>query len=215
MPNRRPRPRTRAEQTAANGRRLADAARAVFLRRGYHGATLDQVAAAAGLTKGAVYARFAGKAALFLSLLEERVAERCAAIRALPPLPAAEIGDALFRQWLQRVRGDEAWSLLVVEFRVAAARDRALNARYAALHERLIDAVVERLEEGARRGALAPAVPPREAARIGLSLATGVLLERAAAGDGLSPATAVLANGATYAALLRPVAARRAPRRRR
>lgn len=212
---RKPRPRTRAQQAADNGRRLTDAARGVFLRRGYHGATLDQVARAAGLTKGAVYARFDGKAALFLSLLEQRIAERCAEIRALAPLRAEDTDEALLRQWFQRIRGDEAWSLLVVEFRVAAARDRALNARYAALHERLIDAIVGRLEDGARRGVLAPALPVRDVARLGLSLATGVLLERAAAGDAFAETTAAHANRAMYAALLVPAGARRASRRGR
>src|SRR5688500_775508 len=63
---------TRSEQRAANGRRLTAAARRVFLRDGFHGATLDQVAEEAGFTKGAVYSRFDSKAALFLALLDER-----------------------------------------------------------------------------------------------------------------------------------------------
>ena len=49
---------------------LAAAAR-VFARSGYSGATLDEVGAEAGMTKGAVYWHFATKAELFLALAGE------------------------------------------------------------------------------------------------------------------------------------------------
>ena len=48
----------------------------MFLARGYHAATLEQIADEAGFSKGVVYSRFASKADLFLALLEDRIAER-------------------------------------------------------------------------------------------------------------------------------------------
>src|SRR5690349_10270895 len=83
---------SRAEQAAANHAAVLDAARAVFLRAGYHGATVEAVAAEAGFTIGAVYSRFRGKAELFLALLEQRITERIGQLRALtaavPPAPS-------------------------------------------------------------------------------------------------------------------------------
>ena len=61
---------TRAEQGEQTRAELLAAAREEFLDAGYHGATLDRIAAAAGYTKGAVYSRYASKADLFLDLLE-------------------------------------------------------------------------------------------------------------------------------------------------
>src|SRR5207249_2637158 len=52
------------------------AAAHVFAERGYRGASLDLVAAAAGVTKGAVYWNFESKSDLFFALLEERVDRR-------------------------------------------------------------------------------------------------------------------------------------------
>ncbi len=52
---------TRAELIAAAGK--------VFAERGFHGASLDQIAAEAGYTTGAIYANFAGKEDLFLAVL--------------------------------------------------------------------------------------------------------------------------------------------------
>src|SRR5689334_21301772 len=69
---------SRAEQTERNRTRVLAAARRAFLARGYHGATLEQIADEAGFSKGVVYSQFRNKADLFLALLEARIAERAA-----------------------------------------------------------------------------------------------------------------------------------------
>ena len=59
----------RAERKERTKVELIDAARSVFLRRGFHGASLDEIAEEAGYTKGAVYSNFDGKDDLFLAIL--------------------------------------------------------------------------------------------------------------------------------------------------
>ena len=49
---------------------LIDAAAKVFARRGFHGASLDQIAAEAGYSTGAIYWHFSGKDDLFLAVYE-------------------------------------------------------------------------------------------------------------------------------------------------
>ncbi len=207
-------PVTRAARAEANGQRLLEAARVVFVRRGYMLATLDEIAAAAGLTKGAVYARFASKADLLLALLERRIDERLADLRALPPpRNAVEAADGIFRQWLQRSR-DAAWNLLVLEFRVAAARDRALNARYRVLHQRLVDGVAERVAMGAAAAGTSLREPAAQIARVGLAFANGLLLERAVAGeDELAEALTIACNEALIDSVTeaRPASVSRVP----
>ena len=51
---------------------LLDAAYKVFAQRGYAQATIDDIAAACGVSKGAVYHHFASKEELFRAILEER-----------------------------------------------------------------------------------------------------------------------------------------------
>lgn len=170
----------RAERAAANRRSLLEAARAVFLRSGYHGASLDAVAAEAGFTIGAIYSRFSGKADLFLALLEQRIEERIAQVRTLPRGSADASGA---RQWASILASSLDWSLLVVEFRVHAARDAQLSRRFAELHERLLQAVAEQISDGTtdddRRRAL-------QFARAALALGAGAALARAAEGDAFS-----------------------------
>jgi AcrR family transcriptional regulator len=59
------------EETRA---RLLEAAAEVFAKKGYERASVDDVAQAAGFTKGAVYWNFASKEELFLALVHERQA---------------------------------------------------------------------------------------------------------------------------------------------
>src|ERR1700730_5330771 len=63
-------PTRRRELTRRN---LLEAAAVVFAREGFHGASLDEVAATAGFTKGAVYSNFKSKDDLFLALLDDRI----------------------------------------------------------------------------------------------------------------------------------------------
>ena len=51
---------------------LLEAAASCSPATGYHGASLDEVAAAAGFTKGAVYSNFKSKEDLFLALFDDR-----------------------------------------------------------------------------------------------------------------------------------------------
>src|SRR3954454_16823751 len=66
----------RSEQTERNRAAVLAAARRVFLARGYHAASLDQISEEAGFSKGVVYSQFRNKADMFLALLEDRITER-------------------------------------------------------------------------------------------------------------------------------------------
>ena len=173
---------SRAEQTERNRAALLASARRVFLERGYHGASVDQIADAAGFSTGVVYSQFGGKADLFLALLEARIAERAAGnARAVEGLA----GDAGLSRLLAHAasvdRAEPEWGLLVIEFRVHAARDPELGRRYAAVHQRTL-AGMERAVTGLyQRAGQTPPLPPADLAR--LLVGAGARLEQAAEPD--------------------------------
>jgi AcrR family transcriptional regulator len=173
---------TRRDRAAANRAALLAAARKVFLAAGYHGASVDAVAGEAGFTIGAVYSQFGGKAELFLALLEQRIEERIGQIRSVVDGSgvAAEL-TAVARQWAGVLRTDLDWTLLVIEFRVHAARDPVLAARFAELHARLLRAVVQSLTESLGLPAATPEV--EDLARLLLATGPGGALARAAEGE--------------------------------
>ena len=172
---------SRAEQGERNRALVLAAARRVFLERGYAGATLEAIAEEAGFSKGVVYSQFAGKPDLFLALIEGRISERAernvlvsSGLAGLDGVRA--LLDANAR--LSEEGGD--WSRLLIEFRVIAAREPALNARYAALHARTIDHFTEVIASILARAGLTSAYPPRAFAELILAIDAGRVLERAA-----------------------------------
>jgi AcrR family transcriptional regulator len=180
---------SRTEQSERNRGLLLAAARRVFLERGYHGASVDQIADAAGFSTGVVYSQFGGKAELFLALLEARIAERAAGnARAVEGLSGDE-GLARLLEHAASVDGTEPeWGLLVIEFRVHAARDPELSRRYAAAHQRTL-AGMERTVTGLYQRAGQPSpLPPADLARLLVVFGAGARLEQVAE-QGPSPAT--------------------------
>ena len=63
------RPSRKRTQTVA---RLIEAANAVIAEKGFQSASMDEIAARAGVTKGSIYSNFASKEALFLAVVGSR-----------------------------------------------------------------------------------------------------------------------------------------------
>lgn len=174
---------SRAEQNDRNRALLLSAARRVFLSRGYHAATLEQIADEAGFSKGAVYSRFESKADMFLALLTARIAERAAA--GVAELESSGTVAGLADLAWQAEQATPGWRLLVTEFRVLAARDPVLNQRYAAAHATTVDAVTSVLSAVAERDGISLGVPARQLAGLVLAVETGIALEQLSSPDAI------------------------------
>ena len=64
------------EEDSAKRRQILDGARAVFLDLGFDGASMGEIARAAGVSKGTLYVYFADKSRLFEAIVEEEALER-------------------------------------------------------------------------------------------------------------------------------------------
>jgi AcrR family transcriptional regulator len=84
----------------------------VFLRRGFHGASLDEIAEEAGYTTGAVYSNFKGKDDLFLAVMDAEVQRRFPLNVALMlDAPSIEEGlRASAREMAQYAREHPGWT---------------------------------------------------------------------------------------------------------
>jgi len=172
---------SRAEQNDRNRGLLLAAALRVFLARGYHAATLEQIADEAGFSKGVVYSRFDSKADMFLALLTDRIAERAAQNAAAVRQLARSAEPAVLIDLAQQAeRATPGWRLLVTEFQVHAARDPELRRRYAAAHARTVDGLASVLASLAERNGRALALPARQMAELVLAIETGIALEQLA-----------------------------------
>lgn len=120
-------PRTSRQARQAETRaELVRAARAEFSAVGFHAASLESIAAAAGFSKGAVYSNFASKAMLFLAVLDDNIHAVSG-----PSELAGAIAGSDDPEVDEMVRG---FALASLEFIATAAREEQLKA---ALGERL------------------------------------------------------------------------------
>ena len=173
---------TRAEKSAQTRAQLMASARQLFLRRGFHAASLELVAEEAGFTIGAVYSRFGSKADLFLAILDEHIDQIVAGVAQVAgldqPLPAhAELLAGRRMALLERERD---WFPLVLEFWSHAARDERLRREFAARHERLVGAYAGLIEADYARLGLALPLAPEVLARAVVAMGNGIALERLA-----------------------------------
>ncbi|MGP4024743.1 TetR/AcrR family transcriptional regulator [Actinomadura sp. 3N407] len=160
--------RDRREQTRTA---LLTAAERLWAERGIHGASLDDIAAAAGLTKGAVYSNFAGKTDLLLALMErftnDRSIDVCDELRA-----AEEDADTTARSSPRQDTDDHARriALLLVEFWLYGMRDYAAGWRIA-------DWYAERRAQMASQLETTDGIPPDERATLALALDVGLAFQ--------------------------------------
>src|SRR3954447_26687167 len=109
---------TQTERRQLTRRALLDAARRTFGSKGFGAATLDDIAAEAGVTRGALYYNFpGGKEDLFLALLDERLRERADAIAerfagSTDPSELAEQARAAADESQAVVAPNREWQLL-------------------------------------------------------------------------------------------------------
>jgi len=166
-------PRPRKDEVRS---RVLQAAGEVFAERGFAAASLDQVAAAAGFTKGAVYSNFGSKDDLFLALMEEEVARRVETVEATLRA-TSDLTGALAAVGTELSRRDNAWQLLYLEFWQRAVRDPQVRQAFVASRRTLrarVTEVVERFltERPVHTGWDAPSLTV-----VLLALANGLALE--------------------------------------
>jgi len=180
---------TRSERKTRTREELLVAARTVFLRRGFHGASLDEIADEAGYTKGAVYSNFAGKDDLYLALLDAHYDRRVEAYveMLLEEETFEQAVRAVGRFMVEADARDPDWLPTLAEFAAHAARDESLRRAYVRVRERFLAAIARVIETLCERHGVTLLVPSLEAARASSLLARGYSAERRLDPDGVSP----------------------------
>ena len=174
--------RTRAAR--ARGREARDelltAALRVFARRGYRQAGVDEIAAEAGYSKGALYWHFSGKEELLMALIEERIdapmRDRVALLASAPP--ERDMSVEATRAFAQQLGEQREAMLLEREYWTLAIRDPELRARYAERQTELRGSLATAMEARARHlGTPNLTMPAEDVARIVMSIIGGLAVD--------------------------------------
>jgi AcrR family transcriptional regulator len=175
-----PRPLTREESQARTRTRLLKAAVKVFLRDGFHAASIGQIARAAGYTTGAVYSNFESKEELCIAVLEERflglAVDLQQALAAAKPTVEARM--AALERWYGNILGSEEWGLLSAEFALSIRKKPGLRDQLASRFAQGRQMIAALLIEQQRQLGVSFGLDPDRLAAAVLGLGMGLMLQR-------------------------------------
>jgi len=176
---------TRAESKERTRQRLLAEEQRLFRERGYAATSLEQIAEAAEVTKGAIYGHFASKEDLMLSALEAAPAPDYSTTLNDQSRPLRERLAAFSRAIAAEDPGDAEELAMYLEFFAALLRSPDALHRYSSSRER-------RLKELADAGSddgdgLAAGVTPVQVWAIGQAMLVGLQIEKRLAPSLVTP----------------------------
>jgi AcrR family transcriptional regulator len=173
---------TREQSKAATRERLLAAARGVFASRGFHAASVEEIASQAGFSTGALYSNFEGKEDLFLVLMEREIEEH-----------AREIAEAVARRssvaeraaggaqrWMAMIEREPELLLLFMEFWAYGVRDPKVRPKVAARFAQVRRMLTQLIADGMREFDLELELPAEELAVAIDALADGIARQKLA-----------------------------------
>jgi AcrR family transcriptional regulator len=171
------------EQSRANTRdRLLAAARGVFARSGFHGASVEEIASEAGFSTGALYSNFDGKEDLFLALMEREIEEHAReiedAVRERSSISERATGGA--RRWMTMIEREPELLLLFMEFWAYGVRDPHVREKVAARFAQMRLVLTRLIADGVREFDLELAIPAEQLAVAIDALADGIARQKLA-----------------------------------
>jgi AcrR family transcriptional regulator len=171
---------TRKEKQAKTRSALLRSAAKLICRKGITEASIDDVAADAGYTKGAFYANFKSKEEMFLVMLDEAYAEELERLEAHLPgagAPAEEVRESA-EDFLSFVRANPDWPRLYFEFVVYAARNPDFREELATRNRAMLERIAEVVRNWAADFPAQPPFPYEDLATMLFCLADGFLIQQ-------------------------------------
>lgn len=168
---------TREDSRDQTTQRLLDAAQKLIAKKGLSAASVEDIAAAAGYTRGAFYSNFSSKSDLFIELLRrdhEKTHAELSALRsdALP----LDLIQARTRDIYGGLYRDNESFMNWTEARMLAARDAKFRTKLNALLAEKRGQIAQFIEYFYQRAGIEAPVPPEAMAMGFMSLVEGVKL---------------------------------------
>ncbi|MED3971723.1 TetR/AcrR family transcriptional regulator [Priestia megaterium] len=126
---------------------LLNSAEVVFSKKGYNGASVDEIAEEAGYSKGAVYSNFTNKENLFLALYDRRFNNQLEEWEKVFEKQldnvnrAVQVEELLISHW--KISQDSKWTLLMLEFTLYALRNEDTRQKLAIRYKQILDSMKE------------------------------------------------------------------------
>ena len=163
----------RSEETHA---RILEAAMEHFASQGYNAASVDDICAAAGVSKGAFYHHFPSKQAVFFALFQDWLQGLDKAFAAIHPSTVPETLMQMTGVLPDLFATADNRLPMFLEFWLQASRDVSIWGETIAPYRHYQQHFADLVQEGIDEGTFKP-VNPQAAAQVLLSLAVGLVLQ--------------------------------------
>jgi AcrR family transcriptional regulator len=159
---------TREQSKDQTRLRLLDAAQAIFMKKGFVATSVEDIAAAAGYTRGAFYSNFSSKTELFLELLRRDHELMNTELEDIFSGDATrESMEARILFYYSHLHRDDRCFLLWAEAKLVAARDARFRVRFNAFMHEKREQLAAYINEFATRSGM-PLPLPAEVLAVGL-----------------------------------------------
>lgn len=180
---------------------ILQAAEEIFTEKGYYDTSLDEIAARVGIAKGTVYAHFANKEALIMTLLTQEMEQFLRDIDALfaEPLTARAKLEAALQNLFTSMNRKRSRLLSNAYNGVDLRRILIQNeGQLRELWKQMTEKIVSIFEEGQATGEFNPALPSKVMLAAYLSLCSPQILARLVFDDDLSTEEVVRLMGKIF-----------------
>lgn len=171
--------RAQSRGLGSSREQLLAAASRVFARSGYHGASMSDIAAEAGFSKGALYWSFASKEELFYALLDELDEQLGTLISASASMPEELERTGELSRGLSAVLADARDVVLLFhEYSALAVRDPKVATRYAQRNARLREQIAAAVRLRHETIGVPLAIAPEDLATALIALVDGLSIQQ-------------------------------------
>jgi AcrR family transcriptional regulator len=176
------------KQVALTREKILLSAKKIFARDGFEAAKLEEIAAAAGYTRGAFYANFKNKEELFVAVASQQITDHLSiSIEAIRSITGVKPKIKELMQKIADTPEIRTWVILTIEFNLFVLRQPKQKKHVLSLYAQLlkgIEIVFEDLYKAANRK------PPVPLSIVGIgyySLAHALILQEMLNGEQVTP----------------------------
>ena len=178
-------PRVSQEHLDARRRQILDAARACFVREGFHATSMQDVLREADLSAGAVYRYFKSKDEIILAIARDALARLAEVIQSsteeADPPPPDEVMGRIFE--VLESLGEQGFSRLAVQIWSESLRTPEIGDEVRRAYSGLRESVYELVRAYQAQGRIDQAADAQEVGRVLVGIVPGFVLQHAIMGD--------------------------------
>ena len=171
-------PLTRERRRELTRTALIESAADLFAKQGFHATSLEEIASAAGFTRGAIYKNFKSKEEILIAVVDWTIERQFAAFADVldeeEGATAADQASAAAELWARLFRRDRELTLLTLELRLLALRNPEFRPRLAEWERHQVERTARFIEERMEGSGFTISISPEDLAAVSLAGVEGV-----------------------------------------